>query len=166
MEINTPATVGRDGLKQSIRRCSLITWMVVISRCRVIFWLCNVLFICYDPNPHWSYVNHLSVQIEFSFRSYHSLTDHWSLHFGREGLEMTIKQRFFSSALLLELFFLLLYVWVRVLSRFPVQLVISVPCLTVSSHWRNRWTNSVNWLIRRLEAVSYTHLTLPTSDGV
>ena len=64
---------------------------------------------------------------------------------------MTTKQRFFSSVLLFELIFLLLYVWVRVTSPFPVQLVISVSFLTVSSHWRNRWTNSVNWLIWRLE---------------
>ena len=64
---------------------------------------------------------------------------------------MTTKQRFFSLVLLLELIFLLLYVLVRVTSRFPVQLVISVSFLTVSSHWRNRWTNSINWLIWRLE---------------
>ena len=59
-------------------------------------------------------------------------------------------QRFFSSVLLLELIFLLLYVWVRVTSRFPLQLVILVSFLKVSSHWR-RWTNSVNLLIWRLE---------------
>ena len=64
---------------------------------------------------------------------------------------MTTKQRFFSSVLLLELIFLLLYVWVRVTSRFKVQLVISVSFLTVSLHWRNRWTNSVNLHIWRLE---------------
>ena len=47
---------------------------------------------------------------------------------------MTTKQRFYSSVLLLELIFLLLYVLVRVTTRFPVQLVISVSFLTVSSH--------------------------------
>ena len=64
---------------------------------------------------------------------------------------MTTKQRFLSSVLLLELIFLLLYVRVKVTSHFPVQLVISVSFLTVSLQWRNRWTNSVNWLIWRLE---------------
>ena len=49
-------------------------------------------------------------------------------------LKMTTKQRFFSSVLLLESITLLLYVWVRVTSCFPVQLVISVSFLTVSSH--------------------------------
>ena len=39
---------------------------------------------------------------------------------------MTTKHKFFSSVLLLEFIFLLLYVWVRVTSRFPVQLVIGV----------------------------------------
>ena len=34
-------------------------------------------------------------------------------------------------------------------SPFSVQLVIYVSSLTVSSHWRNRRTNSVNWLIWR-----------------
>ena len=62
---------------------------------------------------------------------------------------MTTKQRFFSSALHLELIFLLLYMWVRVTSPFSVQLITSVSFLTVSSRWRNRWTNSVNWSIWR-----------------
>ena len=39
--------------------------------------------------------------------------------------------------------------WHHHISPFPVQLVISVSFLTVSLHWRNRWTNSVNWLILR-----------------
>ena len=38
------------------------------------------------------------------------------------------------TVLLLELIFLLLYVWVRVTSCFPVQLVILVSFLKVSSH--------------------------------
>ena len=39
--------------------------------------LCLSSYVC---GWHWT------VQIGFSFRSFHSFTDHWSLHFGREGL--------------------------------------------------------------------------------
>ena len=49
----------------------------------------------------------------------------------------------------MELIVLLLYVWVRMTSPFPVLLVISMSFLTVSSHWGNRWTNSINLLIWR-----------------
>ena len=68
---------------------------------------------------------------------------------------MTTKQRFFSPLLLLELIFLLLYVLVRVTFRFPVQLVISVSFLTVSSYWRNRLTNFqlANLEIRRIGSI-------------
>ena len=58
---------------------------------------------------------------------------------------MTTKQRFFWLALLLELIFLLQYAWVTVTSHFPMQLVTLVSFLTAGLHWRNRWTNSVNW---------------------
>ena len=64
---------------------------------------------------------------------------------------MTTKQRYFSSVLLLELIFLLLYVWVRVTSTFSSSARNLGVIFDSELALKEQRTNSVNWLIWRLE---------------